>query len=75
MTWDMEKNLRTMCNLSLGITEKALKRGREEGRNEGRDEGRLDLLRDLVKEGRLSLSVAARKADMTEKEFQKIAML
>lgn len=64
-----------MCNLSLGITEKALKRGREEGREEGRDEGRLDLLRDLVKEGRLSLSVAARKAGMTEKEFQKIAML
>lgn len=60
-----------MCNLSLGITEKALKRGREEGR----DEGRLDMLRDLVKEGRLSLSVAARKAGMTEKEFQKIAML
>lgn len=60
-----------MCNLSLGIIEKALKRGREEAR----DEGRLDLLRDLVKEGLLSLSVAARKADMTEKEFQKIAML
>lgn len=60
-----------MCNLSLGITEKALKRGREEAR----DEGRLDLLRDLVKKGLLSLFVAARKAGMTEKEFQKIAML
>lgn len=60
-----------MCNLSLGITEKALKRGREEGR----DEGCLDMLRDLVKEGLLSLSVEARKAGMTEKEFQKIAML
>ena len=35
----------------------------------------MDLLRDLVKEGLLSLFVAARKADMTEKEFQKIAML
>lgn len=35
----------------------------------------MDLLRDLVKEGLLSLSVAARKAGMTEKEFQKIAML
>ena len=32
------------------------------------------MLRDLVKEGLLSLSVAARKAGMTEKEFQKIAM-
>lgn len=64
-----------MCNLSLGIIEKALKRGREEGREEGRDEGRLDLLRDLVKEGLLPLFVAARKAGMTEKEFQKIAML
>lgn len=64
-----------MCNLSLGITEKALKRGREEGREEGRDEGRLDLLRDLVKEGLLSLSVAARKAGITEMELQRIAML
>lgn len=60
-----------MCNLSLGITEKALKRGREEAR----DEGRLDLLRDLVKEGLRSLSVAARKAGITETELQKIAML
>lgn len=56
-----------MCNLSLGITEKALKRGR--------DEGRLDTLRDLVKDGLLSLSVAAKKAGMTEEKFRQVTML
>lgn len=87
MTQDMEKELRTMCNISLGITEKALKQGwekghekgraegRNEGRNEGRHEGRLDTLRDLVKEGLLSLSIAAKKAGMSEEKFRQITML
>ena len=72
-----------MCNLSLGLTEKAWNRGvqkgreegRVEGREEGREEGQIATLCKLVKKGILSLSVAAKEAGMTEEKFKKIAML
>lgn len=68
-----------MCNLSLGLTEKAwnrgVQKGREEGREEGRAEGQIATLCKLVKKGILSLSVAAKEAGMTEEKFKKIAML
>lgn len=83
MTKAMEEELRTMCNLSLGLTEKAWNRGvqkgreegRVEGREEGREEGQIATLCKLVKKGILSLNVAAKEAGMTEEKFKKIAML
>lgn len=64
-----------MCNLSLGLTEKAWNRGVQKGREEGREEGQIATLCKLVKKGILSLSVAAEEAGMTEEKFKKIAML
>lgn len=52
-----------------------LREGRKEGRREGRREGigigRVGMLAELVRDGALTLGQAARKAEMTEKEFQK----
>ena len=39
MTPDMEKEMTTMCNLSLNISEEAMNEGRLLGREEGREEG------------------------------------
>lgn len=39
MTPDMEKEMTTMCNLSLNISEEAMNEGRVLGREEGREEG------------------------------------
>ena len=54
--------------------EKGRAQGREEGREEGREQGReqgvLLNLADLVQDGLLTLSQAARKAKMTEEEFE-----
>ena len=48
------------------LHDRALK---EEGREEGREEGVLSTLAALVKNGLLSLSNAAKQANMTEAEF------
>lgn len=60
-------------------TEKGRKEGRKEGlkkgRKEGLREGRRGMLADLVREGIISITVAAKKAGMTEEAFRKMAML
>ncbi len=58
--------------------EKGRAQGREEGRAQGREEGRelglkqgtLFTLADLVQDGLLTLTQAARKVKMTEEEFE-----
>ena len=47
----------------------------EEIKAEGEEKGKLDTLKSLVKEGFISISVAAKKAGMTEEAFKKIACL
>ncbi|MBQ4017584.1 MAG: hypothetical protein II608_08580, partial [Oscillospiraceae bacterium] len=46
--------------------------GRAEGRVEGRKEERTELLSALVKDGFLPASEAARRLNMTEREFLKL---
>lgn len=54
----MEREMSTMCNLSLNISEEALNRGlaqgRKEGRAEGREEGRAEGRAEGRTEGRLA---------------------
>ena len=52
-------------------TEKGIKKGIKKGNIEGRR----GMLADLVKEGIISITVAAKKAGMTEEAFRKMAML
>ena len=42
---------------------------KEEGREEGKFEGSLSMLNNLVKDGILTLSEAARRVSMTEEEY------
>ena len=48
---------------------------RAEGRAEGKAEGRAEALKNLVKKGLISISVAAQEAGLTEEAFKKIACL
>ena len=50
-------------------------KGRAEGEAKGRVEGMLDTLKNLVKEGLISISIAAQKAGMSEDAFRKLACL
>ena len=52
-----------MCNLSAGVYNK--------GVSQGRQEGRLDTLLELVKDGILSITDAAKRADMKVSDFEK----
>ena len=49
--------------------------GLSQGIVQGRTQGMLSTLSDLVKDGILTITVAAKKADMTEEAFRKAAML
>ncbi len=63
-----------MCNLSENIWESGwndgLKEGRTSGLKDGLKAGKLDMLRELVAENPLTLSAAAKKANMTVEEFK-----
>jgi predicted transposase YdaD len=48
---------------------KGLKEGRKEGRQEGRKEGQLGTLIDLVRDNLITISEAAKRAEMTEANF------
>ena len=50
-------------------------KGRAEGKAEGKAEGRAEALKNLVKKGLISISVAAQEAGLTEEAFKKIACL
>ena len=47
-----------------------IERGRTEGRAEGRAEGRREVLISLVNDGLLAFSEAAKRANLSETEFQ-----
>ena len=49
--------------------------GLSQGIVQGRTQGMLSTLSDLVKDGILTIAVAAKKAGMTEEAFRKAAML
>jgi predicted transposase/invertase (TIGR01784 family) len=70
---ETEKGLDIMCEIMEKIaTEERMegrKEGRKEGRREGRKEGTLETLCGLVKDGIITVSEAAKRADMTETVF------
>ena len=50
-------------------------KGIKEGKEVGIKEGRIKLLAELVREGVMSISDAARKMGLTEAAFKKVAVL
>ena len=78
MTEEIDQEVSSMCNLSEGIFEKGIQagimRGRAEGMEagiaKGREAGRLEVLFDLVRDGTLTISVAAEAAAMEPSEFE-----
>ena len=66
--WDWNEAMRVS-------KEESYEEGKKDGKKEGEKEGGFSMLTDLVKEGLLSLSDAARKAGLSVDEFKKAAML
>lgn len=66
---ELEGGMIQMCNLSEAIEEKALERGLEQGL----EQGTIRTLLALVKDGDITLEVAAKKAGMTIEEFKEKA--
>ena len=52
-------------------SDKLIKLGRAEGRAEGKAEGKIQMLKELVKDGTLSVVSAAAKVNMTAEQFKK----
>ena len=65
---EVEGGLRQMCNLSDLVEERGIKKGIEQGLEQGRQE-KLDAFLDLVRDGLLELSEAAKRLGMSEEEL------
>ena len=61
----------TMCEVLDRVEARGIEKGREEGIKEGIKEGTINVLISLVKDGILSISDAAKRADMSVAEFKK----
>ena len=71
MTTTLEREVLEMCNLSQGVKEEGIEIGIRKGIKQGVEEGKFLALAELVKDGTLSVDVAAAKAKMTVDEFKK----
>jgi predicted transposase/invertase (TIGR01784 family) len=66
---ETEGGLNIMCEIMEKIAKEERMEGRNEGIKEGIKEGKLQTLFDLVKDGILTISEAAKRANMTETNF------
>jgi flagellar biosynthesis/type III secretory pathway protein FliH len=66
---ETEKGLDIMCEIMEKLTTEAMDEGIAKGKAEGKAEGTLELLYNLVQDGVLTLTDAAKRANMTEVIF------
>ena len=60
-----------MCEVLDRVEARGMEKGIAKGREEGIKEGTINVLISLVKDGILSISDAAKRADMSVAEFKK----
>lgn len=58
-----------MCEVLDRVEARGIKKGIEKGRKEGMKEGAINVLIPLVKDGILSISEAAKRADISVENF------
>ena len=62
----------TMCEVLDRVEARGIEKGIEKGRQEGIKEGTVNVLISLVNDGILSVSDAAKRANMSEESFRDI---
>ena len=75
MTETLERSLAEMCNLSKGVEEKGVAKGRAEGCAEGRIETTLSFIQNLMDSMGLSLEQAVSALKISEEERLKYAKM
>ena len=66
------KEVTDVCKAWDDHLERGRREGRAEGRTEGRTEGKREVLVSLVNDGLLALSEAAKRAGLSDKDFEKL---
>ena len=73
MTVEIDQEVSDMCNLSLGLWEKAATEGRMQGVREGRLEGRLDILINMLSDGLTTIDKLRATGRYTSEELDSVA--
>ena len=71
VTEEISREVSQVCNLSTGIYDKGMRQGIQEGILEGKREGALEILFGLVKDNLLSITDAAKRANIERSVFEK----
>ena len=69
---NQEEGVTDVCKAWDDHLERGRREGRAEGRTEGRTEGKREVLVSLVNDGLLALSEAAKRAGLSDKDFEKL---
>ena len=73
MTQELEGGITTMCNVSQGIAERAfndgISQGISRGISQGISQGKIDAYLEMVREGLISITDAAKKLSLTEQKI------
>ena len=73
MTVEIDQEVSDMCNLSLGLWEKAATEARMQGVREGRLEGRLDILINMILDGLTTIDKLRATGRYTSEELDSVA--
>ena len=73
MTVEIDQEVSDMCNLSLGLWEEAVTKGKLEGLVEGERKGRLGNLRDMLLDGLTTIDKLRATGRYTSEELDFVA--
>ncbi len=77
MTMEIDQEVSDMCNLSLGLWEEAVTKGKHEGmllgEEKGRLEGRIESLRDMILDGFTTIEKLRATGRYTPEELDYVA--
>ena len=70
MTKHFEQEVSEMCNLSQGVEQRGIEKGKVEGRKEGREEGRVIAVAEMVRDGILTQTDGAKRVGLSTVDFR-----
>lgn len=75
MTYEMESEAETMCNLSDGVEKRGIKKGIQQGIQQGMDTGTMNALLGYIRKKKVSIEAALEDLDIPVANHERYSAL